>query len=49
MKRIHQQGGRSVYTWEKHPQDKIANLIAAVLVSIGLVQLGMGHYRLATG
>jgi hypothetical protein len=49
LKRHYQAGGRSVFTWQKQPGDKFVTLIGAGLVTIGLVQLIPGHYRLATG
>lgn len=49
LKKQHQAGGRSVFTWQKQPQDKYTQMIGLVLASIGIAQLSIGHYRLATG
>jgi hypothetical protein len=49
MKKAHQAGGRAVYTWQKQPQDKVANLIGIGLVTIGMIQLVPAFYRLSTG
>jgi len=46
---MHQAGGRSTFTWEKQPNDKYVTAAGALLVTFGLVQLGTGYYRLATG
>lgn len=49
LKIAHQKGGRSVYTWLKQPQDKAVTAFGVALVSVGLVQLCVGYYRLVTG
>lgn len=49
LKKVHQAGGRSVFTWEKQPNDKYVAAVGAVLVTFGLSQLIPGYYRLATG
>jgi hypothetical protein len=49
LKKIHQAGGRSVYTWQKQPTDKYANALALLVMAYGSIQLVIGHYRLATG
>jgi hypothetical protein len=49
LKKVHQAGGRSVYTWLKQPNDKWTAGLAAVFFAAGSIQLVIGHYRLATG
>ncbi|GKZ00973.1 hypothetical protein MPSEU_001048800 [Mayamaea pseudoterrestris] len=49
LKRHYQAGGRSIFTWQKQPGDKLTNLIGAGLVTIGLFQAIPGYYHLATG
>ena len=49
MKKVHQAGGRAIFTWEKQEGDKIVNMVGAGLVTIGLFQLIPGCYRLASG
>jgi len=49
LKKIHQAGGRAVFTWQKMPNDKYFTMAAVGLVTIGLVQLIPGYYRLASG
>jgi hypothetical protein len=49
MKKAHQAGGRSKYTWQKQPGDNAATMVGVVLVAVGLAQLVPGYYRLATG
>jgi hypothetical protein len=49
LKRHYQAGGRSIFTWQKQPGDKMVTLVGVGLVTIGLAQLIPGYYRLATG
>jgi hypothetical protein len=49
LKKIHQAGGRSVFTWQKQPNDKYINAGAVFLSLVAIVQLIPAHYRLATG
>lgn len=49
LKKKHQAGGRTVYTWLKQPTDKYTAGFAGVLCVYGLAQCVVGHYRLATG
>jgi hypothetical protein len=49
MKKKFQEGGRSVYTWEKQPNDKYVTAFGAGLLTFGMLQLFRGQYRLATG
>ena len=49
MKKLHQAGGRSIYTWQKQPTDKYVTAFGVALASFGIIQLVQGHYRLATG
>jgi len=49
LKKLHQAGGRAVFTWLKQPGDATVSGIAAFLMTIGLVQLTSGFYKLATG
>jgi hypothetical protein len=49
LKKVHQAGGRSVYTWLKQPNDKWTAGLAGVFFVAGSIQLIIGHYRLATG
>lgn len=49
MKKAHQAGGRSVYTWMKQPGDVYTNMLGAGLMTFGMAQLVVGHWRLATG
>lgn len=49
MKKIQQAGGRSTFTWQKQPGDKVATMVGVVLVTVGFAQLIPGYYRLATG
>mmetsp|Transcript_21548 Transcript_21548/g.44958 ORF Transcript_21548/g.44958 Transcript_21548/m.44958 type:complete len:92 (+) Transcript_21548:74-349(+) len=49
LKKVHQAGGRKIFTWQKQPTDKISTGIALALVGLGTVQLVPGMYRLATG
>jgi len=49
LKRAHQAGGRSVFTWQKGANDKYVNALGIFLVTIGVAQLIPGHYKLATG
>ena len=41
--------GESNPTWLKQEGDVMTNYIGIALGVIGLVQLGFGHYKLATG
>jgi hypothetical protein len=49
MKKVHQKGMRTTWTWLKMPQDKVTNMIGAGLMTFGLAQLIPGYWRLATG
>ncbi|KAL7563322.1 hypothetical protein ACA910_016679 [Epithemia clementina (nom. ined.)] len=49
LKKIHQAGGRKIFTWQKQPQDKYVNFVGLVLGIAGVVQLVPAFYRLATG
>jgi hypothetical protein len=49
LKKIHQAGGRSTFTWMKQPQDKFTNIFGLVLMTTGMAQAAVGYYRLATG
>lgn len=49
LKRDFQKGGRSVFTWQKGPNDVYVNYFGAFLTIFGVAQLIPGHYRLATG
>jgi hypothetical protein len=49
LKKHHQAGGRSVYTWQKQPNDKWTAGLAGIIFTAGTIQLVIGHYRLATG
>jgi hypothetical protein len=49
LKKVHQAGGRSIFTWQKQPNDKYVNAFGVVLLTIGIAQLIPGHYKLATG
>jgi hypothetical protein len=49
LKKSHQAGGRSVYTWQKQANDKYVTAIGAALIGLGFLQVIPGYYRLATG
>jgi hypothetical protein len=49
LKKAHQEGGRSVYTWQKHASDKYVTYFGAGLITLGFLQVIPGYYRLATG
>lgn len=49
MKKVHQEGGRKVFTWQKHSSDMYVNAGAVGLLTIGILQLVPGYYRLASG
>jgi hypothetical protein len=49
LKKAHQAGGRSIFTWEKQPNDKYVTAFGVALTLFGVAQLIPGHYRLATG
>ena len=49
LKKIHQAGGRKVFTWQKQPQDKYTNILGVVLIGAAVVQIIPGLYRLGTG
>ncbi|GAX15621.1 hypothetical protein FisN_3Hh092 [Fistulifera solaris] len=49
LKRAHQAGGRSTFTWLKQPQDKMVTAVGATLMTLGFLQLIPGYYRLASG
>jgi len=49
MKKAHQAGGRAVYTWQKQPGDRATTLFGVALVTLGIVQVIPGYWRLATG
>ena len=49
MKKMHQAGGRSTFTWMKQPQDQMVNIFGAAGMAFGLAQLTVGYWRLATG
>lgn len=49
LKKAHQAGGRSIYTWQKQANDKYVTAFGAGLTLFGIFQLIPGHYRLATG
>ena len=49
MKKAHQAGGRTVFTWLKQPNDKATAMFGGVLVTFGVLQIIPGYYRLATG
>ena len=49
MKKAQQAGGRAVFTWQKQPNDKYVTMFGMGLLTIGILQLIPGYYRLATG
>jgi hypothetical protein len=49
LKKKHQEGGRAVYTWQKHSSDKYVTGLGITLITLGFMQLIPGYYRLATG
>jgi hypothetical protein len=49
MKRSYQAGGRAIYTWQKQPQDKYTTAFGVALISLGILQLIPGYWKLATG
>ena len=49
LKKIHQANARTVFTWQKMPQDKFVTGFGVGLVVFGLAQLIPGYYRLASG
>jgi hypothetical protein len=49
LKKKHQEGGRAVYTWQKHSSDKYVTGLGVTLISLGFLQLIPTYYRLATG
>lgn len=49
LKKVHQAGGRSTFTWMKQPGDMYTNMLGAALMTFGMAQVAVGYYRLATG
>lgn len=49
MKKAHQAGGRAIFTWEKQDNDKYVTALGVGLLTIGVMQLIPGYYRLMTG
>jgi len=49
LKKLHQAGGRSTYTWMKQPQDAYTNIFGALLMTFGMWQSAVAFYRLSTG
>jgi hypothetical protein len=49
LKKLHQANARTVYTWQKLPQDKFVTGFGIALTVFGLAQVIPGYYRLASG
>lgn len=50
LKKVHQAGGRKIFTWQKQSTDNITSvMIPGALTVIGVSQCVVGFYRLATG
>ena len=49
LKKKHQEGGRAIYTWQKHSSDKYVTGLGITLLSLGFLQVIPTYYRLATG
>jgi hypothetical protein len=40
---------KHLFTWQKEPSDKYVTAFAFVFLGVAMVDMGIGHYHMATG